>query len=252
MPKRRGLGRLVLSKYQIGGMPGPRKLDVVGGHWVGRSIERNFQGRDIVRSILLRDPVSQFLSHYNYRMMRYLSQGLRPYSVDIAYRSRRPDFLTHFVLNTFAEIPRPRLVLMTSAEKYAQANRFLSSFAFVGDHTRCDELIARLAGDLDIPARAEHKNSSDQWLERVPWTPLGESDLSSSMIASIRQDNELDQMLWETWRDAGEGPLEPAPREFAQEAQTKRLTRHASRLVNQVRPRVARRWTGPDASLGSS
>ena len=141
---------------------------------------------------------------------------------------------------------------MSAAEKYAQANRFLSSFAFVGDHTRCDELIARLAGDLGIPERASLRNTGDQWLERVPWTPLGESDLSPSMIASIRQDNELDQMLWETWRDAGEGPLEPAPREFAQETQTKRLTRHASRLVNQVRPRVARRWTGPDASLGSS
>lgn len=252
VPKRRGLGRLVLSKYQIGDMPSPQKLDVVGGHWVGRSIERNFPGRPIVRSILLRDPVSQFLSHYNYRMMRYLSQGLRPYAVDIAYRSRRPDFLTHFILNTFAEIPRPRLVLMSSAEKFAQANRFLSSFAFVGDHTRCDELIARLAGDLGMPERASLRNTSDQWLERVSWKPLGEGDLSPSMIASIRRDNELDQILWETWRDAGDGPIEPVPHEFAQEAQTRRLTRHASRLVNQVRRRVDRRWTGTDASLGNS
>jgi len=185
-------------------------------------------------------------------MMRYLSQGLRPYSVDIAYRSRRPDFLTHFIFNTFAEIPRPRLVLMSSAEKFAQANSFLSSFAFAGDHTRCDELIARLAGDLGMPERASLRNTSDQWLERVAWKPLGEADLSPSMIASIRRDNELDQILWETWRDAGDGPIEPVPHEFAQEARTKRLTRPASRLVNQVRRRVDRRWTGPDASLGSS
>ncbi len=82
-----------------------RIVYVVGGHWVGRSIERSFPDRDIFRSILLRDPVSQFLSHYNYRMMRYLSQGLRPYAVDIAYRARRPDFLTHFILNTFVGDP---------------------------------------------------------------------------------------------------------------------------------------------------
>jgi hypothetical protein len=241
-----------LSKYQIGNMPAPQKLDVVGGHWVGRSIERSFPDRDIFRSILLRDPVSQFRSHYNFRMMRYLSQGLRPYSVDVAYRARRPDFLTHFILNTFAEIPWPRLVVMSSAEKYTQTNRFLSSFAFVGDHTRCDELIACLAGDLGIPERASLRNTSDQWLERVPWKPLGESDLSPSMIASIRRDNELDQILWETWRDAGDQKLEPALHEFAQEARTTRLTRHASRLVNQVRRRVDRRWTGLDVSSGNS
>src|SRR5262245_48355897 len=85
--KRRGPGRFFLP-YDLSRMPEPEHLRAIGGHYIGSSIERVFAGRKIRRSILLRDPVSQFVSHYNFRMMRYLSQGLQPYSLEIAYRAR--------------------------------------------------------------------------------------------------------------------------------------------------------------------
>lgn len=250
--KRRGPGRIFLTLYRIDDMPDPQTLDVIGGHWVGRSIERSFDDRRIVRSILLRDPVSQFLSHYNYRMMRYLSQGLRPYSIDTAYRARRRNFITNFILRTFAEMPWPRLATMSTAEKYAEANTFLSDFDFVGDHTRCDELIGFLASDLGTPAEAELRNTSQQWRERVDWTLLGVSDLSPGLLDRIKQDNMLDQKLWETWKDAHKGPSQPGSHDLRRNAAAKRASTQASRLLNQVKRRVRRGWSGSGASADSS
>lgn len=250
--KRKGLGRLFPRQYRLDDPLNPETVDVITGHWVGRSIERAFDDRPVVRSILLRDPVSQFLSYYNFRMMRYLSQGLRPYSLDIAYRARRRNFITNFILSTFAETPWPRLALMTGAEKHAAANRFLSECDFVGDYTRCDELMATLASDLGIPAQAEPRNTSKQWLERVEWTPLTESDLSPRMLETIKRDNLLDQMLWEAWKDAHLERIDHRTENVRGYGRLSRATAQASRLLNQVKRRLHRGWSGANGSNGAS
>ena len=243
--KRKGPSRLLLPRYKIAEMPDPRGLNAIGGHWIGRSIENHFADRPIARSILLRDPVSQFVSHYNLRMMRYLSQGLRPYSPEIAYRSRQRNFVTHFILRSFAEMSWPRLVSLSMTEKYAEADRFLSGCFFVGDHTRCDELIAMLAPDLGIPAVAETKNSSEQWLQCVNWAPLKMSDLSRSMIDAIKQDNVLDQLLWEAWKDAEQDQPQLSLHAIGETPLTKRVATQSSRLINQVKRRFHRGWMAP-------
>ena len=84
LKKRKGPSRFFLPRYELAGMPDAEHLRAIGGHFLGNSIERIFNGRQINRSILLRDPVGQFVSHYNFRMMRYLSQGWQTYSP--AYR----------------------------------------------------------------------------------------------------------------------------------------------------------------------
>jgi len=220
-------------------------LEVVSGHWVGDSIKLMFPGRPIDRSILLRDPVSHFVSHYNFRMMRYLSIGLQPYPIEIAYRARRHNFLTNFILRTFAETPWWKLEAMSAAEKYVEANEFLSGFFFVGDYTLCDELIAALAPDLGIPSIAEPANMREQWLERVNWRPLDVNDLPFGMMDAIRRDNMLDQLLWETWKDVGTNvaAARPLPHTLTEERLTKRLATQLSRFANQVRRRVYRRWS---------
>lgn len=243
--KRKGPSRLLLPQYQIAEMPDPQSVNVISGHWIGRSIEQYFNDRPIARSILLRDPVNQFVSHYNFRMMRYISQGLQPYSPEIAYRSRRRNYITHFILRSFAEISWPRLMSLSATEKYAEADRFLSACSFVGDHSRCDELIARLAPDLGIPAVAETKNSSEQWLQCVDWKPLKMSDLSRSMIDAIKQDNILDQLLWEAWKDAEQGQPQPSLQTIGETPLTSRAATQSSRLINQVKRRFHRGWNAP-------
>ncbi|MBQ0818244.1 MAG: hypothetical protein KBT60_09780 [Methyloceanibacter sp.] len=243
--KRKGPSRFLLPQYQNVETPDPRSVNAVSGHWIGRSIEQYFDDRPIARSILLRDPVSQFVSHYNFRMIRYISQGLQPYSPDIAYHSRQRNYVTHCILRTFAEMSWPRLVSLSTAERYAEADRFLSECSFVGDHTRCDELIAQLAPDVGVPAKAETRNTSGQWLQCVEWTPLKMSDLSRSMIDSIKQDNMLDQLLWENWKDADNDRAQPSLRNFAEDPLAKRAATQSSRLFNQVRRRFHRGWNAP-------
>jgi hypothetical protein len=82
-------------------------------------------------------------------------------------------------------------------EKYVAVNRFLSTFWFVGDYTRCNELIAALAPDLGVPATAQ--NTCAEWQDRVRWKPLTVDNLPSRMIDRIRRENMLDQLLWEAW-----------------------------------------------------
>src|SRR5688500_383983 len=67
--KRRGFGRFLFTRQDFGQMPDPDQTRVVGGHFVGVSVEPLFAGRELKRSILLRDPVSHIISHYNFRMM---------------------------------------------------------------------------------------------------------------------------------------------------------------------------------------
>ncbi len=240
--KRKGQNRLFLPQYQIAEMPDPRSVNAISGHWIGRSIEQYFDDRPIARSILLRDPVSQFVSHYNFRMMRYISQGLQPYSPEIAYRSRQRNYVTHCILRIFAENSWPRLMSLSASEKYAEAEQFLSECSFVGDHSRCDELIANLAPDLGIPAVAETKNSSEQWLQCVNWEPLKISDLSRSMIDTIKQDNILDQLLWESWKDAEQGQAQPSLQAIGDTPLAKHMATQSSRIVNQVKRRFHRGW----------
>ncbi len=243
--KRKGVSRFFSPRYQTSGMPHPQGLKVISGHWIGRSIEGMFDGRSIARCILLRDPVSQFVSYYNFRMMRYISQGLRPYPPEIAYRARQQNFLTHYVLRNFAEISWPRLMSLSATEKYAEANRFLSDFWFVGDHTRCSELITALAPALGTPAEAEPRNTTEQWRERVEWKPLQTSHLSDDAIEQIKQDNMLDQLLWETWKDAKWGSVRAPCQDIAEEARSSLLAAQSLRLFNQVKRRLNRGWKVP-------
>jgi hypothetical protein len=246
--KRKGPSRLLLPQYQGVETADPQSVNAVSGHWIGRSIEQYFDDRPIARSILLRDPVSQFVSHYNFRMMRYISQGLQPYSPEIAYHSRQRNYVTHFILRTFVEMSWVRLVSLSAAEKYAEADQFLSECFFVGDHTRCDELIAKLAPDLGIPAAAETKNSSQQWLQCLDWTPLKMSDLSRSMIDTIKQDNILDQLLWESWKDTERDQPQPSLQAIGEIPLTTRVATQSSRLINQVKRRFHRGWNAPSDS----
>src|SRR6185503_6304838 len=62
-------------RYRLDGVPDFARVQAVGGHYLGRSLERRFQGREIRRTLLLRDPIGFHVSYYNHRMMFSLSRG---------------------------------------------------------------------------------------------------------------------------------------------------------------------------------
>jgi hypothetical protein len=242
--KRRGIGRLLFTRLNIEAMPAPSRIKVVGGHFLGRSVERSFAGREIRRCILLRDPVSHLVSYYNFRMMRYLSEGRSPYSFELAYSATQRNFITHYVLRNFLEMPWPRLVGLSDEEKYEIVNAFLATFWFVGDFKLCDELISALGPQLGIPHHAPRTNTQAEWERRVTWRPLEADDLPATALARIRQENRIDQRLWESWNEARHDTAWVRPKALGSAATPGFVATEALRLVSQIARRIERRRRG--------
>jgi hypothetical protein len=238
--KRRGLGRFV-TRYDCTDLPNPRAAKVVSGHFLGISIDSLFGGRPIKRSILLRDPASHFVSYYNYRMTRYISEGLQPYSAEVAYGATQRNFITHYILKNFLELSWAQIASLSDDEKYDLVNAFLATFWFVGDYQLCDDLIATLGDRLGIPVNATPRNTMAELVGNVGWTPLTMDRLSPRMLADIRAENRLDQKLWETWHEARHDTVAVLPRALVGSSSSF-ISSEASRFVNQILRRFQRRW----------
>ena len=246
--KRKGFGRFLITRHDFGKMPDPNQTRVVGGHFLGISLEPLFAGRELKRSILLRDPVSHFISYYNFRMMRYLSQGLHPYSFELAYRATQRNFITHYILRNFLELPWSRRARLSDDEKYGIVNAFLATFWYVGDYRLCDDLVAALAMKLGIPGRAAARNTRVEWQRRVRWKPLEVEDFSPDAIAQIRRENLLDQRLWETWHEARHDTTSVRPCALGGRSAPGFVSTEAMRFVSQIARRIQRRWGAFNAS----
>ncbi len=220
----------------------PNRLRVVGGHFLGISLESLFAGRPVKRFMLLRDPASHLVSYYNYRITRYLSQGLQPYSFGVSYGSTRRNFITHYILRNFLELPWWRITLMSDQDKYDIANAFLANFWFVGDYTLCDDVVAVLGKQLGISGEAIAQNMHRVKSDGAGWQSLALDDLSTGAVALIQRENLIDQRLWETWRDAGHDVQTVRPRALMERASPDFVSTEATRFVYQLMRRTQRRW----------
>ena len=238
--RRRGLGRL-MTGYDASRLPDLSTTQVVSGHHLGLSFDALFQGRLIKRSLLLRDPASHFVSYYNYRMTRYINEGLQPYAIDVAYGAMRRNFITHFILANFLELSWVQIASLSDQDKYDLANAFLSMFWFVGDYTLCDDLLSVLGDRLDISANAPLHNGLADLARGAGWNPLTLDLLPRSTVAKIQADNRIDQRLWETWREARHetGAVRPAALDSGASSF---LSTEALRFVHQIVRRLQRRW----------
>jgi hypothetical protein len=109
-----------------GDLPDFARARVISGHHIGRSLEQSFPSREIRRVVLLRDPLELQISFYNWQMMDNLAKGLGTYSFDWHVRALPRDFIAHFLLSRWLEIPWPRLMVMADAQKYEILNRALA------------------------------------------------------------------------------------------------------------------------------
>jgi hypothetical protein len=240
--KRRSFGRLLFGRHDFRTMPDPRHIRAVGGHYLGVSTEAIFAGRELKRSILVRDPVSHLISHYNFRMMRYLAEGLHPYSFDLAYRATRRNYIVHYVLTNFLEFPWHRIARLSEEEKYEIVNAFLSSFWYVADYSFCDSFITYLGRDLGVSGVATSANSRVEWESRVEWRPLDADDLPRNFLSQIRRENRLDQRLWETWHEAQDQTAQIRPHALGDRGSPGLVSVEARRFISQIARRLQRRW----------
>jgi len=181
-------------------------------------------------------------------MMRYLSRGLHPYSFELAYRATQRNFITHYILRNFLELPWSRRARFSDDEKYDIVNAFLATFWYVGDYRLCDDLVAALAMKLGIPGRAAPRNTRAERERRVRWRTLDVDDLSSDAIAQIRRENLLDQRLWETWHEARDNTTSVRPCALGGRSAPGFVSTEAMRFVSQIARRIQRRW-GPFRGL---
>jgi hypothetical protein len=233
MPRHPGRGGI--SK-----MPAPKGIRVLSGHHLARSIESRFPGREIRRSVLLRDPLSFQVSYYNFKMMRYLASGGRPYAFPLYYRALQRDPMAHFLLSRWLEVSPARLLVLPVAEKWRLLCEALSGFWFVADYRRCDELIAAVAADLGVPAVAKRVNDEAAWVRTVDWQPLTAADLTDEQRRRIPLDNPLDAALHATWAGARHeaASVQPGPGPAASDF----LVHELARPFWEARRRLARGW----------
>ena len=186
-----------------GDLPDVARARVISGHHIGRSMEALFAGREIRRIVLLRDPLELQISFYNWQMMDNLAKGRGTYGFALHQRALPRDFIAHFLLSRWLEIPWPALLAMRQATKYEMLNRMLAGFWFVGAHADCDRLIAVLGRDLGTPPIAARRNSSAEAQGRTGWQLLSAEALPATARQAFRAHNRLDEALWRGWRCAG-------------------------------------------------
>ncbi len=234
MPRRAGRGGL-------SEMPPATGIHALSGHHLTRSIEAHFPGREIRRSVLLRDPLSFQISYYNFKMMRYIASGGRPYSFALYYRALQRDPMAHFLLSRWLEVSPARLLVMPVAEKWRILCEALAGFWFVADYRRCDDLIAAVADDLGVRAKAKRVNHEAAWASSVEWRPLTADDLSGEERRRIPLDNPLDAALHAVWSAAGHDCA--SVRSGSGPAKSDFRVHELARPLFEARRRLARGWS---------
>lgn len=180
--------------------PGRREdIRAISGHFIGQSIARQFPDRSIVRSMILRQPEQQMLSHYNYRMMRYLKSGQRPYPFEDHLYSMPVAPVAHFLLERWLEMPWPRMAAISLREKARLLDEALAQFDRIVDISEADAHIAWLSRDLGIPEATTAKNTSTDWQATTGWKPLKLDELSEADRAAMARRLALDRYLWRRW-----------------------------------------------------
>jgi hypothetical protein len=181
-------------------LPGPAEsIRAISGHFIGASIEHYFPDRSIKRVILLRRPADLLLSWYNFRMMRYIANGLAPYSFKLHLRSMPPDPVAHFLLERWLELPLWKILLMSTEKKAKLLDETLSTFDFIGDIGDCDRLVESISRELQIEQAAERANTEEGWRNRVAWNPLRYANLTDDYRSMIAELTALDEYLWRRW-----------------------------------------------------
>ncbi len=201
-------------------LPDPGRARVIAGHQLTRAFAGLFFGREIRPIVLLRDPLELQISLYNWQMMNNIAIGLGTYSFALHLRAQPVNFIAHFLLTRWLEVPRRTLWLMSDEAKYEAINRAFAGFWFVGAHRDCDRLIATLAPALGVPPTAPRRNTSAELQAQTGWPLLTAASLSSAECDRFRDANRVDQALWENWRSAGyaAAAVKPAPLPRARKA----------------------------------
>lgn len=234
--------RLRPSRVGLGDLPDPGRARIVAGHQLGKSLEALFPGREIRRALLLRDPIGLLVSLYNWQMMDHLFKGWGTYGFNLHLGTQPRDFVAHFLLTRWLELPRRQLLAMRDEEKYEILNRALAGFWFVGAHTDCNRLIAAIGPEFGVPPVAPQRNVSLQMRQEIGWPPLDPDALPAATRDRILTENCIDLALWRSWRRAGFDVGSVLPRPLAPGRKSGYFRHELVRPWFKFRRLIHRRW----------
>lgn len=166
---------------------------VVSGHSLSVSLKRRVEG-PVHESVLLRDPLSYFLSFYNYRWARHAGGDGEPPAFRTWYAAERRNPISRFLLNRYFEQAVPALYRLSSADRLAWLETRLARFHFVGSYRHADEMIAGVSTSLGISTKVESANVT-------PVRKLSADDLDAGLRDRILTENAVDQALFDRWKD---------------------------------------------------
>jgi len=220
----------------------PERVRVAIGHHLRVSLEACFPGREIRRAVLLREPVSFYVSLYNWTMAVRQRRGEPTFGFRLFLKTVSRDMVSRFLLTHWFELKHWVLPLIPRRRRYAMLNAALRRFWFVGDYTDCDRLIATVGPKLGIAPTAQAQNTSTFWRRSARWTPLLEEEVPADLKASIVRDNPLDHALWRSWSGAGDNPGGVTPEPLAwtwdQDLALHELARPVFKLIAAVAARA--------------
>jgi hypothetical protein len=201
-------------KYDATPPTAVENIKAVSGHFVGRSFEDMFPGRRIIRSMILREPEALLLSYYNYRMMRYVMRGRNAYGFSLFLRATRENFITHFLLERWLELPWVKLIPMPGEQKAMLLDEIMASVDYVVPIGETDQLVEKLSEELGISPLARRQNTAEANQKMSGWKILRSADISKADRLELKARTNLDRYLWRRWvlKDGAQFRAEPARR----------------------------------------
>jgi len=210
------------------------RVRAVIGHFFGRSISGHFPGREIRECVMIRDPLGFLLSHYNYRMSRYARKGVNRFSFELWYKTRPLNPVTHFVLNRYLEVPQTMLWRLPPRDRLALLDEALARFAFVAGYKSCNDFLARMSSEMGISTEFESRNVT-------PTKTATEETVSETLRQQILEENALDTVFFEKYRNRGWSPKQiSASTSALADDRWRAIRRDLSRPVHVVRARILR------------
>lgn len=193
------------SHLPVGGANAPK---VVSGHSLAERMAMDVAPHPVLPSVLLREPVSWFLSYFNYQVDRASYDSRRPHSnFEEWSASIAPNPIARFLMRRYFGVNYPQLFGFSSREMFTFLNEKLQHFYFVGDVRHTEMLIAEISRQLDIPKKAEPSNVTRSKL-------VTRSSVTDQLASQIRAHNALDVALHQVW---GERLFGPAKTEIPQD-----------------------------------
>jgi hypothetical protein len=209
----------------------PDSKDFVIGFYIAKSLQEKFPNRNIRETVLIRDPVGHFYSHYNFRMQKYTNAGMKAFDFDLFYKSWPPDPISKFIFS-YLEVPFFKQFVLSDQAKLDYLLDALAGFWHVGLHKDCDKLIARIADAKGIFPEFETQNVTNKKF-------LDSDEYRKKYSKKIIDENRIDQAIFEFF--SSEIPIEKRPRPKIQGRKFKNLVKEFFVPLHTIIYRIKRR-----------